>query len=164
MGALAAFLALNLDSGPLFQQAPPPGSAAATAPAEVVYAIFFKELAAFQKHAGELERRGKRDDYGHSHQQEVTELSDRQFAKVRAVAASCIQDVETYDRQAQELIDLAQKRKARILAGVEEIRNALGPGAFLYFDMLVRGHLAAHPGLLPPAAVPPASDGTGAPR
>jgi hypothetical protein len=99
-----------------------------------------------------------------------------------------MQDVQSYDEQAaaiikgvrnsvkaagpgarvppipQELIDLEQKRKARILAAVEEIRNALGPGAFLYFDMLVRGHMAPNLSVARPAAVPPTSDSTGAPK
>jgi hypothetical protein len=104
------------------------------------------------------------------------------------VATSCTQDVRPYDEQAariiegvrnsvqaagpgarvpplpQELIDLEQKRKARVLAAVEEIRTALGPGAFLYFDMLVRRNL--NPDLRRPqrAPVPPAPDSTTTPK
>ena len=188
MGILPVLLAFNLYSGPLLEQAPPPGSVAATAPAEVVYGIFLKELVAFQKKADDLEAQGKSGISFRTRHQEVTELSTRQFVTVRDVATSCVQDVQSYDEQAaaiikgvrnsvkaagpgsrvppipQELLDLEQKRIARILAAVEKIRTALGPGAFLYFDMRVRGHLAPNLSLARPAAVPPTSDSTGAPK
>ena len=151
--SLAAFLVFNLYSAQLSPQAPSSTPAAFTAPPEVVYGMFLKELVAFQKKADDLERQGKSGDAWRARHQRFTELSDRQFATVREVATSCMQDVQSYDEQAagiiagvkngvrtagpggrvppipQELTDLEQKRKARILAAVEEIRGALGPGA-----------------------------------
>jgi hypothetical protein len=189
VGILPTFLALNLYGGSLFQQpAPQPPrpsrSTALTAPADTVYYIFLKELVAFQKKAEDLERKGLKGDYYRTEHQQVTELSDRQFATVRDVATRSMQDVQAYDEQAagiikrvkngvkaagpgarvpplpQELIDLEQTRKARILAAVEEIRTALGPGAFLYFDKRVRNHLNPNLSRMPPAAVPPAPGST----
>jgi hypothetical protein len=130
-----------------------------------MYGVLFREIARFNAKADELAAQSKSSSFLRNHHRNFLELSEPLNSQLRQVALNCVRDVDGFDRRAgaiiksikeryrgkralvpplpQELRDLQEARKQRIIAAADQLAGVFGQAQFAYFESLVRRYVGA---------------------
>lgn len=95
---------------------PPHGSASlqgsAEIPEHVMYGLLFREIEAFKKKAGEIERQGQDARVLRQHHKDKEQLDDYKLSVLEQVAADSQREIAKLDKKAQAIIDAERARHA----------------------------------------------------